>query len=65
MTVKLRTVATSRVLTVPAYLKTTAREYHVFTTKEGVIMYIPATRKEKDTVKFLKEHGFELPLYNF
>ena len=64
MTVKLRTVATSRVLTVPAHLKTTAKEYHVFSSKEGAIIYIPA-KKGMNLESFIRDHGFELPLYNF
>ena len=62
MTVKLRKVGTSKVLTVPSYLKTTAKEYHVLTTKDGAIVYIPVTNV--DVEPFIKNHDITLPLYN-
>lgn len=63
MTVKLRKVGTSKVLTVPAYLKTTAKEYYVLTTSDGAIVYIPAGNNI-DIENFVKQHNIEFPLYN-
>lgn len=62
MAVKLRKVGTSKVLTVPSYLKTTADEYYVLTTSDGAIIYVPTTNV--DIEKFIKKHGIEFPLYN-
>lgn len=59
MTVKMRKVGTSNVLTVPKTIPATSREYEVFAGRDGAIVYLP---KEKNLFKdraYLASHQYD------
>ena len=61
MSVKLRPVGTSNMLTVPAYIKTTSTEYNVFTVRDGAIVYLPKQEAPDKVRELAERHGIYLP----
>lgn len=64
MSVKLRQVGTSKVLTVPSQIRTDATEYSVFVSSDGAIVYIPQQETDANTQKIAEKHGV-LSSYQF
>lgn len=64
MSVKLRQVGTSKVLTVPSQIRTDATEYSVFVSADGAIVYIPQQETDANTQEIAKRHGV-LSSYQF
>jgi hypothetical protein len=57
MTVKIRKVGTSNVLTVPKNIKVTSKEYEVYEGRDGAITFLPVTENPFNTVKTLEKYG--------
>lgn len=57
MTVKIRKVGSSNVLTVPKSIKVTSKEYEVYKGREGAITFLPVTKNPFNTTKTLDELG--------
>lgn len=57
MSIKIRKVGTSNVLTVPKNIKTTSSEYEVYKGRNGVITYIPVTPNPFHTSKTIEKYG--------
>lgn len=64
MSVKVRKVGTSMVLTVPSQIKSQSKEYTVCVAEDGVIFYIPADGDQEEIYGLAKKHGAFLP-YQF
>ncbi|KRL96285.1 hypothetical protein FC21_GL000284 [Limosilactobacillus equigenerosi DSM 18793 = JCM 14505] len=64
MSVKLRRVGTSNVLTVPFFIHTDCKEYNVFVGTDGAIIYIPTQTNDTELQRLARKHGAVLP-YRF
>lgn len=58
MTVKIRKVGTSDVLTVPQHIKKVSTEYQVFSGRDGAIIYLPKQKNPFKDDKYTEEHLF-------
>lgn len=59
MSVKIRKVGFSNVLTVPKSIKVSEREYNVYSGRNGAIVYLPKRRNPFEDPEFVKHHRFE------
>lgn len=59
MTVKIRKVGSSRVLTVPSSIKSTSKEYEVYSARGGAIVYLPKRKNPFEDQNFVKEHLYD------
>ncbi|GAA3637401.1 hypothetical protein GCM10022297_14810 [Lactobacillus hamsteri] len=57
MTVKIRKVGSSNVLTVPKGIKVTSKEFDVYEGREGAITFLPVTDNPFNTTKTLEKYG--------
>lgn len=59
MTVKIRKVGTSNVLTVPKSIKNTHKEYEVFAGRDGAIVYLPKRPNPFEDQNFVNHHLYD------
>ncbi|GLB47504.1 hypothetical protein WR164_14830 [Philodulcilactobacillus myokoensis] len=58
MSVKIRKVGTSNVLTVPNDIKAKSKKYDVFSGRNGAIIYLPVGENPFTNADFLSRHQF-------
>lgn len=59
MTVKMRRVGTSNVLTVPKTIKNVHKEYDVFAGRDGAIVYLPKRENLFNDMDFVNSHLYD------
>lgn len=59
MTVKMRRVGTSNVLTVPKTIKNVHKEYDVFAGRDGAIVYLPKRENLFNDAGFVNSHLYD------
>ena len=59
MTVKIRKVGTSNVLTVPKSITNLQKEYEVFESRDGAIVYLPKHKNVFEDQAFVNSHLYD------
>lgn len=59
MTVKMRRIGTSNVLTVPKTIKNVHKEYDVFAGRDGAIVYLPKWENLFNDADFVNSHLYD------
>lgn len=59
MSVKIRRVGTSDVLTVPKSIKQRSEEYEVYQDRDGAIVYLPKRKNPFEDKKFVESHLYD------
>ncbi|PWT39088.1 antitoxin of toxin-antitoxin stability system [Limosilactobacillus reuteri] len=59
MTVKMRKVGTSNVLTVPKNIPETSKEYDVYAGRDGAIVYLPKKKNLFKDKEYLAHHKYD------
>ncbi|MBD7895226.1 antitoxin of toxin-antitoxin stability system [Limosilactobacillus sp. Sa3CUN2] len=59
MTIKMRRVGTSDVLTVPKSIKNRSSEYEVYQDRNGAIVYMPKRKNPFKDSKFVENHLYD------
>lgn len=59
MTVKIRRVGTSDVLTVPKSIKQRSKEYEVYQDRDGAIVYMPKRKNPFKDNEFVEKHLYD------
>lgn len=59
MSVKIRKVGSSNVLTVPKSIKASDQEYNVYSGRNGAIVYLPKRKNPFEDPEFVKQHRFD------
>ncbi|MGM9907835.1 AbrB/MazE/SpoVT family DNA-binding domain-containing protein [Limosilactobacillus sp.] len=59
MTVKIRKVGTSNVLTVPKSIKNPQKEYEVYEGRDGAIVYLPKKKNPFEDPEYVKSHLYD------